>query len=432
MNTYISDKINRIAKKNVLFENIFFSIFSHGLNYLFPLITFPYLVRTLGVSEFGSVTFTQNIANYFITIIIFGFHLTGTNEIAQIGENVAEKNRIFHEILFARFALLFICIVILITSVLFVERLHQTPILYFLAFFAVLGWVFQSDFFFQGIQQMKFLSTANFIARLISLIIIFGGVKSQADIYVAVLGYGVGGGMGGVFCFIAAYTKYQLQWYIPTWSAIWSQIVSSYHVFLSAMAVNLYSSSINLLILGFVTNTLFVGYYSIADRVFMLICAIAIPLNQAIFPYLSKLAISDYSKYYRLTKTITIFFIGGFGLLGLLLYSLAPIIVRLISGSPNQQSVEILRILAFCVPMYPLGFTYTNLFIIHRQKKYIVMLNGLLVIINLSLIYPFLHIWGMKGLAFNNLIIFIAMTLIGIYIIKSKNIIQPILIHDER
>ena len=269
------------------------------------------------------------------------------------------------------------------------------------------------------------MSFANFISRLLALVIIFGGVKSQADTYIAVLGYGVGGFLGGVFCFIAAYTKYQLQWYIPSRSAIWSQIVSSYHVFLSALAVNLYGSSINLLILGFVTNTLLVGYYSIADRIFMLICAIAIPLNQVIFPYLSKLATSDYSKYKHLTKTLTIFFIGGFSLLGLLIYFLAPIIVHLISGKPNQQSVEILRILVFCMPIYPLGFTYTNLFIIHNQKKYIVMLNGLLVIINLSLIYPMLHIWGIKGLAYNNLIVFIAMTFIGIYIIKTKNIFQP-------
>lgn len=415
-------------KSNItLIENVFFSVLSQGLNYIFPLIILPHLVRTLGIEGFGSVTFIQNITNYFITVIIFGFHLTGTNDIAQQGENLIKRNQIFHEILFARLCLFFICFIILIAAISYVDRLTQSPFLFLMSFLTAFGWVFQSEFFFQGIQKMGFLTAANILSRFIALIIIFVGVQTTTDVDLAILGYGIGGVLGGIFCFLIAYSKYKLQWYIPSWQSIWDKVTSSYHVFLSAMAVNLYSSNINLLILGLVTNTLLVGYYSIADRIFILICATSIPINQALFPFLSKLAANNYPKYLRFIKKFILVITLIYTIAGLLLYIIAPFLVLIISGKTNQESVELLRILCFSLPFYQFGSIYTNVFIIHHQKKYIPILNGTLVFINLSLIYPFLQIWGMSGLAYINLITYISMLLIGFYIIKTKKIFQPIL-----
>ena len=44
-------------------------------NLLIPLITFPYLIRTLGIESYGLMTFTQNIVSYGEQFINYGFVL---------------------------------------------------------------------------------------------------------------------------------------------------------------------------------------------------------------------------------------------------------------------------------------------------------------------------------------------------------------------
>lgn len=420
-----------VSNNSVLLKNLLYSVFSHGLNYLIPIFTFPYLVRTIGVTQFGLVSFAQNISNYLMTIIIFGFHLVGTNAIAQSGGNVGKQQYLFYQINFARLGLLFFCAILLGIGVIGIDKLAQNPSMYWLAFLAPMGMVFQSEFFFQGIQQMKILTIANLIARLISLAIIFLGVKSPSDTHLATLGYGLGGLLSGIFCYVIAYYKFNMKWYVPSFSSIWKQLINSYHVFLSSMSVNFYSSAFNLLILGFVANNLLVGYYSIADRIFNLICACIIPVNQAFFPVISKLANENYSKYLQYLKKIVFFYIGSLIVISVITYFLSPFIVELISGQENIESVSVLQLLVFCMPLYPFGLIYTSIFIIHNKKQYVALLNGSVVLINLVIIYPMLKYGGLIGLAVDNIIIFVAIAAIGYYLIKKGKIVHPLVLDNH-
>ncbi|EEN5780012.1 oligosaccharide flippase family protein, partial [Salmonella enterica] len=56
------------TKKNILYLAI-----SQGSNYLLPLLIYPVLIRTIGINEFGKVTFAIVIMQMFFLIIDFGF-----------------------------------------------------------------------------------------------------------------------------------------------------------------------------------------------------------------------------------------------------------------------------------------------------------------------------------------------------------------------
>ena len=66
-----------------------------GMNYVAPLIVFPYLMQTLGAEKFGYIGFSLSVTQYLMLIVDFGFNLTATKKIAIAKNNQAELNEIF-------------------------------------------------------------------------------------------------------------------------------------------------------------------------------------------------------------------------------------------------------------------------------------------------------------------------------------------------
>ena len=66
----IKNRFSNKANKKLL-ENIIALSFLQFLNYILPLITFPYLIRVLGVEQFGLFTLIISTITYFKII-----HLT--------------------------------------------------------------------------------------------------------------------------------------------------------------------------------------------------------------------------------------------------------------------------------------------------------------------------------------------------------------------
>lgn len=68
-----------------------------------PIITTPYLARTLGPGGTGIYSYTISIVTYFILVGSLGMAMYGRREIAFVQDDVKKRSKIFYEIVFLRF-----------------------------------------------------------------------------------------------------------------------------------------------------------------------------------------------------------------------------------------------------------------------------------------------------------------------------------------
>ena len=387
-----------IGNKKV-FEN-FFSLFSIQIfNYILPLVTFPYLLRVLGLEYFGLVTFIQSIVLYFNSFTSYGFKLTGTDLIAKNSSDPKKVNRIFNAIVGTKVLLMLISLVIIVILCLIIPRFNENFGLIMIASIFLFGHVLFPLWFFQGMQNMKFIATFNVVAKSIFTILVFLLVKEQADYPLVIILNSLSFLIGGLVSFSFAVKKFKLKLGIPRISEIIEQIKDGFLVFISSFSVQLFTT-INFILVGIVLGNFALGLYSVAYKIFSPLAGLSAPFNRSVFPKLSKLyqEKKDF-KSYAISSFKIIWPIFIFG--AILVYILAPLLVRIAAGpeAMDPKSIEVLRILSFAIAMFPLGPFTTQLLVIQGLKKELFNVIVSVGIINVILLYPVITIFGIKGLA---------------------------------
>lgn len=81
---------------------------------LFPLITFPYITRVLGVEANGANSFALSVVNYFALFASLGMSTYGVKACAQVKDNKDELSKVVQELLAISGTTTFIVIVFLV------------------------------------------------------------------------------------------------------------------------------------------------------------------------------------------------------------------------------------------------------------------------------------------------------------------------------
>ncbi len=338
----------------------FFSLsILQALNYILPLITLPYLVRVLGPEKYGLISFAQAFIGYFIILTDYGFSLSATREISIHRDNKEKVSEIFSSVMTIKFFLGILSFIILAIMLALIPRFGQDWLIYILTFGTVLGNILFPIWFFQGMENMKWITILNIVSKTIFTICIFIFIHRVSDYpYVALinsLGYLV----AGIISLIIVFKNFKVKFVLPKLENIKYQLKEGWHIFVSNIAISLYTTS-NTFILGLFTNNTIVGYYSGAEKIVKAVQGLINPISQTIYPYLSKLAIESKEKALIFLRKLVKIIGTAFFIVSLLIFILAPFIVKIILGNQYQQSILPLRILSFL----PFIIGFSNIFAI--------------------------------------------------------------------
>lgn len=351
-------------KRKLLAANILWMYGLQGLNYLIPALLLPYLVRTLGVGQYGLIAFAQSIAQYFILATDFGFNFSATRSISLNRENREEVSRIFWTVISIKFLLLFICAAILEAILLLVPALNHNRAIYFAAYLMVAGNAIFPLWLFQGIEQMRSISVYTGLGRLFAASLVVLLVHSPKDTLLATLLLSAGFLFAGLMGITVALRKYVSRFYRPTRRDILTMMSEGRHLFLTTAAVSLYSNT-NTFLVGMLAGVEQAGYFSLVDKIIRAVGGIIAPVIQATYPHMVALLSQSREHGLRFIRKITLAALCGGAALGLVLFFKArPLAVLAFAGQSNLTAIRLLHILALFPLLSSVNYVFGVLILI--------------------------------------------------------------------
>jgi PST family polysaccharide transporter len=389
-----------IAKKDkrVLLKNFLSLGVVQGLNFLLPLLVIPYLLHVLGVEIFGLLAMATAFIGYFMILSDYGFNLTATREVSVHRDSVEKLSEVFSAVMIIKFLLMGLGFLVLLLALYLFDTLGDESTIYLLTFGMVLGQVLFPIWFFQGMERMGYIAILNIVAKSIFLIAILVFVKEKEDAYLVPLFNSLGFIVVGIISLIYLYREFHIRFVWQPYRVLKEYLILGWHIFLSRLAVIMYTSS-NIFVLGLFTNHTVVGYYAVAYKIISALNSLGDILNRTFFPYLSKKWEESRESYYQLfsqmSKKIFLFMFS----LTFIVLGFAPEIIKLLSGEEIKVASDLLRIMSVILIVSPFGGLYSNSFVTQQQSLYVTKSTFWTLFVNIVFVAIMVPLYGAYGLA---------------------------------
>lgn len=312
------------------------------------LVTLPYLMRVLGPVEFGRFAFGSAGAGLLGVLVDYGFNQVGTKQVACASEKGPFRASIFWSVQIAKL-LLAVCFIPLLGGLAWLLGLYRDygGILPAALAGAASAWMFP-QWFLQGTQRYRTLAASLAAARVLSAIATVWLVDSREDAVIAVLLVASTGCVAGLLAVAIGNMHRELSPVWPGWMDCARQIRLGLPLFISTVAISLYTVCIPLLV-GALTSPGTLGIYSAADKLKGALQALLAPIGVAAFPKFSVLFAKDrnqgMSATGRILKLQLALAVGA--VLTLLL--VGEYLVRTIIGPQFLSAVPTAQILGLCM-----------------------------------------------------------------------------------
>jgi polysaccharide transporter, PST family len=357
--------------------------------YALPLLTFPYLARVLGPSGWGSVVFAQAIGSIIAIVVEYGFDLSASRETSRHRNEPKRLSELISGVLGAKILLAAICVCGAILSRRFTHHIAPSVALFWASTIWGVCQGINMLWYFQGLERMRLAGALEIGGKVVATLSIFLLVRKPEDGWKVMAAQCVGCVVAHGVTVVLAYREVGYVW--PTPSSVWQALRLGWSMFLFRAAQGI-SGSLNGLVLGSVASMAALGEYAGAERITRVFQQGLWPINQALYPRLTKQMQENPNEAMKTVRS-SLLFLGGLGLLlGLLLFLGAPLLVHFILGAAFRDSVPALRVFSLWIPLVALCTVMTFQLLLpnqlDRQFNFVIFTAGIVSVGGALLLAP--------------------------------------------
>lgn len=321
--------------------------------YIFPLITLPYITRTLGTIGNGKVAFATSVIMYFSMLAQLGIPSYGVRECAKYRDDKDKLTKTVQELLLLNGLSTFIAYLSLGICMILIPKLREEPILLLINAATIILNMFGMEWLYQAIEQYQYITIRNLLFKIASIILMFSLIHDTED-YI----------LYGILTVFSSSGSYLLNLWnsrkILAHKLYIGQYDLKHHLrpiftfFALAVAVSIYTS-MDTVMLGFISGNKQVAYYALSTKIKMVLASSISALGPVLLPRISYCLscgqnekFKDYiDKSFRFVimsaVPVTIYFIF-----------ISPQVIDILGGVEYKPAVKCMQIITLAV--IPLGF----------------------------------------------------------------------------
>lgn len=265
-------------KKNFVYNSIY-----QILSICIPLVTTPYLSRTLGPDGIGIYSYTYSISYFFMIFVLLGVNNYGNRTIAQSRATKIELSKTFFSIYTLQLTL---GVILLFLYSLYNIFISANKTITLIMGMYVLSSVLDINWFFFGIEKFKVTVFRNSAFKILTTIAVFIFVKDSGDvsIYCGIMSFGTLISQMALW----SYLRKEVCFYRPSFSEVIVHLKPNLFLFITVIAVSLYKY-MDKIMLGLISNTEQVGYYEASEKIVAVPVAFITALGTVMLPRVSNM-----------------------------------------------------------------------------------------------------------------------------------------------
>lgn len=253
-------------------------------NFIFPLITFPYVSRVLQAEGVGTINFATSIITYFSMIGMLGIPTYGIRACAKVRDDKEKLDKTVFEIMLLNSLVMGLSLILLFISVISIEKLASEKVLYLVLSSTLVFNVLGVDWLYRSLERYTYITIRSILFKLFSVILMFLFVRTSDDyvIYGAITVVAAVG--SNLLNFINLRKIISLR---PINELnIFQHLKPTLTFFLLTVSTTIYLN-VDTTMLGFIKGSKEVGYYSAAVKVKQILVSVVTSLGAVLLPRLS-------------------------------------------------------------------------------------------------------------------------------------------------
>ncbi len=330
----------------VFLSNFFHLSFLRGISRVMPLISTPFLIRAIGLEQFGTLEFSKAISFYFTALVSYGFRYSATKHITLHHQDKGVVGQVISSVYAIQFMIIALCLIMMWMLIAWVPQISNEAI-YLTSFFpVVIASSLFPTFVFQGLGKMRWLTLLNLIFKILFLGSILLFIHQPADAILFPLLLAALDAIRLVVALLILYVYEGIPFKYPVWSMMVQQVQEGLHIFLSQLVVMFYSR-FSTIFLGLFVGPTAVTIYTLGDKISRTTEGMLEPAMQALYPISHRQLATNLEKgleYLRHFTKISLVILMG---VGIVYWVFAGQIVALLAGTKLPEAVQVFKIHAF-------------------------------------------------------------------------------------
>lgn len=372
------------------------------LRFIFPLITFPYISRALGIEQLGRYNFANAFISWFVLLADFGIKTYAMREGAEIRNSKSTFERFSNEIFSLNIGTTFISYIFLIFLTSFFSALHNYKEIIFILSFQIIFITLGRSWLFNIYEDFLFITVRNICFQIISMILALGVVKNSNDVYkytIIVTLSTISNEILNVFI-SKKYSKMKIVFITNR-----KHIKSLLYLLSTSVSITIYQSS-DMIMLGIIGTDFNVGIYSVSVKIYNILKQFVAAILFVTIPrfsfYLGKKMYVDYQNLFTKVFNILTLILLPISI-GIIMICKETVI--LVAGAAYSKSALSLALLSFAMIFnlytYMLGYC---ILLPNREDKFFLKTTLCGALVNVAVNFFLIPYYFQNAAAFSTII----------------------------